>query len=50
MTQKERVLFVSQEVVPYLPESHQGKIGRHLPQGTQERARYEQQQSVIWGA
>jgi starch synthase len=39
MSQKERVLFVSQEVVPYLPESHQGKIGRHLPQGTQERGR-----------
>jgi len=39
MTQKERVLFVSQEVVPYLPESTIGKIGRHLPQGTQERGR-----------
>ncbi|MCB0754199.1 MAG: glycogen/starch synthase [Flavobacteriales bacterium] len=39
MTQKERVLFVSQEVVPYLPESNIGKIGRHLPQGTQERGR-----------
>ncbi len=39
MSQKERVLFVSQEVVPYLPESHIGKIGRHLPQGTQERGR-----------
>lgn len=39
MTQKERVLFVSQEVTPYLPESTIGKIGRHLPQGTQERGR-----------
>ncbi|MFM1876986.1 MAG: hypothetical protein RL266_2723 [Bacteroidota bacterium] len=39
MSQKERVLFVSQEVVPYLPESRIGKIGRHLPQGTQERGR-----------
>lgn len=39
MSQKERVLFVSQEIVPYLPESHIGKIGRHLPQGTQERGR-----------
>lgn len=39
MSQKERVLFVSQEVVPYLPESTIGKIGRHLPQGTQERGR-----------
>lgn len=39
MTQKERVLFVSQEVFPYLPESTIGKIGRHLPQGIQERGR-----------
>jgi starch synthase len=39
MSQKERVLFVSQEVVPYLPDSRIGKIGRHLPQGTQERGR-----------
>lgn len=39
MSQKERVLFVSQEVVPYLPETHIGRIGRHLPQGTQERGR-----------
>ncbi|MFC2175736.1 glycogen/starch synthase [Bacteroidota bacterium] len=39
MSEKERVLFVSQEIVPYLPESSIGKIGRHLPQGTQERGR-----------
>ncbi|MFT6211096.1 MAG: starch synthase, partial [Bacteroidia bacterium] len=39
MEQKERVLYVSQEVTPYLPESHIGTIGRHLPQGTQERGR-----------
>ena len=39
MEQKERVLYVSQEVTPYLPESVIGTIGRHLPQGTQERGR-----------
>jgi starch synthase len=39
MTTKERVLFVSQEITPYLPESHMGMIGRHLPQGIQERGR-----------
>ncbi|MGB0917066.1 MAG: glycogen/starch synthase [Flavobacteriales bacterium] len=39
MSQKERVLYVSQEVVPYLPETNMGYIGRHLPQGTQERGR-----------
>ena len=39
MTRKERVLFISQEITPYLPESHIGKIGRQLPQGIQERGR-----------
>lgn len=34
---KAKVLFVAQEITPYLPESHMGKICRHLPQGTQER-------------
>lgn len=32
-----RVLFVSSEMVPYLPESPIGNIGRFLPQGIQER-------------
>ncbi|MBW6459468.1 MAG: glycogen/starch synthase [Bacteroidales bacterium] len=36
---KKRVLFVSQEITPYLEESHIGSIGRHLPQGIQERGR-----------
>jgi len=39
MSAKERVLFVSQEITPYLPESHMGLIGRHLPQGIQEKGR-----------
>ncbi len=34
--EKPRVLFVSQEIIPYLPESHMGTICRYLPQGTQE--------------
>jgi starch synthase len=37
--EKKRVLFVSQEITPYLEESHIGLIGRHLPQGIQERGR-----------
>ena len=32
-----RVLFVSSEMVPYLPESPIGNISRNLPQGIQER-------------
>ncbi len=35
--QKARVLFVAQEITPYLEESQMGKIGRYLPQGIQER-------------
>lgn len=34
---KYRVLFVSQEISPYLPESEMSLIGRHLPQGIQEK-------------
>jgi len=33
---KKRVLFVNQEIMPYLPESPMSKIGRFLPQKTQE--------------
>lgn len=41
MTAKEkvRVLFVTQEITPYMKESHLGLIGRHLPQGIQEKGR-----------
>ena len=35
--EKPRVLFVSQEIIPYLPDSHMGTVCRYLPQGTQER-------------
>ncbi|UBM62739.1 glycogen/starch synthase [Candidatus Sulfidibacterium hydrothermale] len=34
--QKKRVLYVFQEIMPYLPESHMSKIGRFLPQKIQE--------------
>ncbi len=34
---KPKVLYVSQEITPYLKSSHMANIGRHLPQGTQER-------------
>jgi starch synthase len=36
---KTRVLFVSQEITPYLPESHMSKIARNLPQAIQEKGR-----------
>lgn len=37
--QKPRVLFIAQEITPYLEETPMGKIGRHLPQGIQERGK-----------
>jgi starch synthase len=36
---KARVLFVSQDISPYLDETFIGKISRRLPQGIQERGR-----------
>ncbi len=36
---KAKVLFISQEITPYLPESEMSKIGRYLPQGIQEKGR-----------
>ena len=39
MKKKARILYVSQEITPYLDETPMGKIGRHLPQGVQERGR-----------
>jgi starch synthase len=37
--EKTRVLFVAQEILPYLDESPMAKIGRHLPQGIQEKGK-----------
>ncbi len=37
--EKVRVLYVSQEILPFTPESNIGYISRHLPQGVFERER-----------
>ena len=34
-----KILFISQEITPYLPESEMSSIGRFLPQGIQEKGR-----------
>ncbi|MCW8940509.1 MAG: glycogen/starch synthase, partial [Flavobacteriales bacterium] len=36
---KKKVLFISQEISPYLEESELANIGRHLPQGIQEKGK-----------
>jgi len=37
--EKIKVLFVSQEITPYLPETEMSTIGRYLPQGILEKGR-----------
>ncbi len=37
--EKKKVLFIFQEITPYLPESEKSKIGRFLPQGIQEQGK-----------
>lgn len=37
--EKIKVLYISQEISPYLPESEMSAIGRNLPQGIQESGR-----------
>ncbi len=37
--EKKKVLFISQEITPYLPESDMSTIGRYLPQGVQEKGK-----------
>jgi len=37
--EKTKVLFVSQEITPYLPESEMSLVGRYLPQGIQEKGK-----------
>jgi len=34
-----RILYISQEITPYLPESEMSAIARNLPQGIQERGK-----------
>ncbi len=36
---RKKILFVSQEITPYLPETEMSIIGRNLPQGIQERGK-----------
>ncbi|MBT7397349.1 MAG: glycogen/starch synthase, partial [Prolixibacteraceae bacterium] len=37
--EKKKILYISQEITPYLPETEMSEIGRYLPQGAQERGR-----------
>lgn len=37
--EKKRILYVAQEITPYLPETSMSKIGRYLPQKIQEKGK-----------
>ena len=37
--EKKKILYISQEIIPYLPETDMSEISRYLPQGIQERGR-----------
>ena len=37
--EKTKVLFISQEITPYLPENKLSRVSRYLPQGIQERGK-----------
>ncbi|MBN2635309.1 MAG: glycogen/starch synthase [Prolixibacteraceae bacterium] len=37
--EKKKILYISQEITPYLPETNMSEISRYLPQGVQERGR-----------
>lgn len=39
MNEPKRILYVSSEIFPYLPESEISVIGRYLPQGSQEQGK-----------
>jgi starch synthase len=36
---KKRILYISQEITPYLPESEIANVGRNLPQNIQEKGK-----------
>ncbi len=37
--EKKKILFISQEITPYMPETEMSTIGRYLPQGIQEKGK-----------
>jgi len=44
-----KVLFITQEITPYLPESEMANVGRYLPQAIQEKGREIRTFMPKWG-
>lgn len=49
MTKANKVLFITQEITPYVPESEMSLIGRNLPQAIQEKGREIRTFMPKWG-
>ena len=45
---KKKILFISQEIMPYLPESEMAHIGRYLPQRFRKRQRNQDIHAALW--
>ena len=49
MTKAKKILFITQEIAPYVPESAMTKLGRELPQAIQEKSREIRTFMPNWG-
>ena len=49
MMKANKVLFITQEITPYVSESEMSNVGRHLPQAIQERGREIRTFMPKWG-
>ena len=49
MTKANKVLFITQEITPYVSESEMADVGRHLPQAIQEKGREIRTFMPKWG-
>ena len=49
MTKAKKILFITQEIAPYVPESAMTKLGRDLPQAIQEKSREIRTFMPKWG-
>lgn len=49
MTKANKVLFITQEITPYVAESEMARIGRYLPQSIQEKGREIRTFMPKWG-
>ena len=49
MTKAKKILFITQEIAPYVPDSPMTKIGRELPQAIQEKSREIRTFMPKWG-